>query len=460
LIDERITVGHFEIDLAERLLFRDGTRVHVRPQVMTALCFFVRHSDRVVSRRELCAAMWPGGNEDDQLLNSLVRDLRKVLGDDPTSAACLETIPRRGYRFTGLSTCRVPSRPRHRALRIAASLLIALTIAVTASQFSNRGAGAQRVTDLSMAAQHNFKEGVALFRAGERLQSRSLFRSVVDAYPDFPDANLWLARTYTSNWGAGIGDAKIAMPLLRRTIQLKPGIPEAWIELGKVAMMTELDAAEGASHARRALQIDPGNLDARVLLIDMLLALGEADEAVIVANELESLDPLRLAPMGAQGWISYMAGQFEAAIRQCEIALDIGLGAQSARGCLYEAHVAIGENDAALVYAADYMAADGAPEAVIATVIDRDTDESIKRFLEWRLTKARNVAAKGGDSYQVAVTLQQLGRSDAALEELKTLVRQRRYPAIAFIASDPRLRGLVADASQVDALAVAGRQTL
>ena len=458
--DERKPFGNFEIDLAERLLFRGGVRVPVRPQVMNALCFLVNNSDRVIRRHELCNAVWPGGIVDDQSLNGLIRDLRKVLDDDSSCPTYLETIPRRGYRFTCVATSDVPRQSRNRRFRAAAAIIALVATGVTVSQITDWGSEPQRLTELSASAQHTFKEGIAEYRSGERLRSRELFRSVVDANPDFPDANLWLAKTYTSNWGADIGDAAVAEPLLHRAVRLKPGIAEAWVELGKIAMITELDAAEGAELARRALQIDPGNLDAHVLLIDMLLALGDAEAAVAVAQDLEAIDPLRLAPMGAQGWISYMAGRFDEAIRQCETALGIGLGTQSARGCLYEANVAIGALDAALNHATEFMTAAGAPPELIASVIDDDAEASQRRFLEWRLARAQEEVAQGGDTYQVAITLQQLGRSDAALEELKTLVRERRYPAIAFIASDPRLRGLADGAGQIDALAAASRQTL
>ena len=52
--------GNFELDTELFELRRDGEPCTVEPQVFDLLVYLVRHSDRIVSRRELLDTLWSG----------------------------------------------------------------------------------------------------------------------------------------------------------------------------------------------------------------------------------------------------------------------------------------------------------------------------------------------------------------------------------------------------------------
>src|SRR6185436_3496494 len=89
----------FRIDAGERVLFGARGAVPLTPKAFDTLLFLVENRGRIVSRDELLARIWPGTFVGDNTLAQNISTLRKVLGTN--SAALLQTVPKRGYRFTG-----------------------------------------------------------------------------------------------------------------------------------------------------------------------------------------------------------------------------------------------------------------------------------------------------------------------------------------------------------------------
>jgi eukaryotic-like serine/threonine-protein kinase len=88
----------FTLDLDRGGLVRGTEEVRLRPKVFDALRYLVLNNNRLVSKDELIRALWTDSFvTDDSLVQCLV-ELRRALGDE--AAACLKTVPRRGYIFT------------------------------------------------------------------------------------------------------------------------------------------------------------------------------------------------------------------------------------------------------------------------------------------------------------------------------------------------------------------------
>src|SRR5215213_9421369 len=87
------------MDAGERLLFGDAGPIPLTPKAFDTLLFLVENSGRVVTRDELLARVWPGTFVGENTLAQNISTLRKVMGAN--GAALLETVPKRGYRFTG-----------------------------------------------------------------------------------------------------------------------------------------------------------------------------------------------------------------------------------------------------------------------------------------------------------------------------------------------------------------------
>ncbi len=91
--------GPFRIDLANRLLLRDGEAVPLPPKVIEILIVLVENAGRVLEKDELMNRLWPDCYVEEGNLSQLIFQLRKALGESASRQQYIETIPKRGYRF-------------------------------------------------------------------------------------------------------------------------------------------------------------------------------------------------------------------------------------------------------------------------------------------------------------------------------------------------------------------------
>jgi len=99
--------GRFALDTSERVLRRDGAPVPLTPKAVDTLIALVQKSGRIVDKSELMTTVWPDTFVGEDSLTRNVSALRKVLGDD-FSEEFIETVARRGYRFTAKVSERQP----------------------------------------------------------------------------------------------------------------------------------------------------------------------------------------------------------------------------------------------------------------------------------------------------------------------------------------------------------------
>jgi two-component system KDP operon response regulator KdpE len=98
--DPIVRAGNVEIDLARRLVKRDGVEVHLTPTEYGILRFLAQHPDRVVTHGHLLRAVLGVGYEDaGSSLRVFVSTLRKKLEADPSEPKIIVTEPGVGYRL-------------------------------------------------------------------------------------------------------------------------------------------------------------------------------------------------------------------------------------------------------------------------------------------------------------------------------------------------------------------------
>jgi TolB-like protein/DNA-binding winged helix-turn-helix (wHTH) protein len=93
----------FELDFSGRELRKSGLRLRCQEQPLQVLAALLEKPGVLITREELRQRVW---SEDtfvdfDHALNTAVKKLRNVLGDDADAPRYIETVPRRGYRFIG-----------------------------------------------------------------------------------------------------------------------------------------------------------------------------------------------------------------------------------------------------------------------------------------------------------------------------------------------------------------------
>jgi len=92
----------FQLDPERLELRRDGRPVALRPNVVRALAVLLAQGDRLVPAEELRHRLWGEQHlEWPNALHQVVRELRRVLGDDARRPRFVATVPRLGYRFVG-----------------------------------------------------------------------------------------------------------------------------------------------------------------------------------------------------------------------------------------------------------------------------------------------------------------------------------------------------------------------
>ncbi len=90
----------FRVDAHERVLFCDGKPVPLAPKVFDTLLVLLENNGHVLEKRELMNAIWPESFVEEVNLAHNISVLRKVLGESSNNGNFIETIPKRGYRFT------------------------------------------------------------------------------------------------------------------------------------------------------------------------------------------------------------------------------------------------------------------------------------------------------------------------------------------------------------------------
>lgn len=99
---ERLRFGPFELDPVSGELFRNDLPLSLQPQPFRVLHLLASRSGELVTREELRQALWADGTtvDFDQGLNYCIRQIRAVLGESAGEPRYIETLPKRGYRFT------------------------------------------------------------------------------------------------------------------------------------------------------------------------------------------------------------------------------------------------------------------------------------------------------------------------------------------------------------------------
>ena len=94
------TFGKIEIDLAKRLVKREGTAVHLTPTEYQLLEALVTNPGKLLTHRWLLSRVWGGAYGDEShYVRVYVAQLRRKLEDDPSRPRWILTEPGLGYRW-------------------------------------------------------------------------------------------------------------------------------------------------------------------------------------------------------------------------------------------------------------------------------------------------------------------------------------------------------------------------
>ena len=135
------TFGDFEFDDRRRRLTSGGHPVRLNGQALDLLCLLLERPGALITRDEIERRLWSDWNVNvDHSLDVVVSRLRAVLGDRSPSPRYIETVSRKGYRFSDVVTTKASdqpaSQPRHWSRRLATYAAIAILAAIVAILFA------------------------------------------------------------------------------------------------------------------------------------------------------------------------------------------------------------------------------------------------------------------------------------------------------------------------------------
>jgi TolB-like protein/DNA-binding winged helix-turn-helix (wHTH) protein/Tfp pilus assembly protein PilF len=259
------------------------------------------------------------------------------------------------------------------------------------------------------------------------------------AYAGLSDA--WLRR--------GFGTKEVELPAraaAMKAVALDEQLAEAHLSLANIKLLYDWDWAGADRENRRALELDPGSLDAHIYRGQLLMMLGRNDEAIREGRTAVQLDPFSSASQAALGLFLRFADRYEEAVPYLQRGVELEPQSIQANMRLGRVYAKLGRYDEALVQfqrvqelapTADYGRA-GIARVYAATGRQREA----RQILAGLKTAA----------YDVALAYVTLGDREATFNVLKKAVAEHREteplvfraePEFASLHSDPRWPALL-----------------
>jgi Tol biopolymer transport system component/DNA-binding winged helix-turn-helix (wHTH) protein len=96
--------GVYRLDARECRLWHGDVLIALPPKAFDLLRVLVQHAGQLMEKEALLRAVWPNTFVEEGNLSVHISALRKVFSKESSDSAFIETIPKRGYRFTAAVT--------------------------------------------------------------------------------------------------------------------------------------------------------------------------------------------------------------------------------------------------------------------------------------------------------------------------------------------------------------------
>jgi DNA-binding winged helix-turn-helix (wHTH) protein len=113
----RLSFGLFSVDLRAGELYRGKRKIKVQQLPLQVLGALLENPGEVVEREALKSRLWSGDMfvDFEHGLNTAIKKLRQALGDSSAKPRYIQTLPKKGYRFTGKLQGTIEKSPAKRA---------------------------------------------------------------------------------------------------------------------------------------------------------------------------------------------------------------------------------------------------------------------------------------------------------------------------------------------------------
>jgi DNA-binding winged helix-turn-helix (wHTH) protein len=402
--------GPFRLDTAECLLLREGERVPLEPQVYRTLVALVENCQHLSRKEWLLEQVWGDTHVEEGGLTRNISVLRRVLGE-----GYIETAAKRGYRFVAET-----------------AELSAGTESPEAYQLYIKG-----------RYQWNQRSEAGLKKATE------YFARAIETDPAYARAYSGLADSYTTlGYLSHLAPRDVfpkANEAATRALELDATLTEPHTSLAYVRLYYDWDWMEAETAFRRAITLNPNYATAHHWYAVYLTAMGLFEQARAAIGRAQALDPTSLMINTDLGFVLYYSRQYDAAIKQLQMVIEMNpefplahfwLGRAYQEKTMYE--------DAIAEFRRTETVLHGWPVVRAATGYVQGVSGRRGEALETlgalkRLAKERYVTP-----YGVALVHAGLGEKDQALVWLDRALEDRSHWLV-WLKLDPRLDTLRSD---------------
>jgi DNA-binding winged helix-turn-helix (wHTH) protein len=97
----RYRFDEFVLDVPDRQLWRDGSRVDLNARYLDALVLLLRERGKLIGKDRFFDEVWADVVVSDSALSQCIKEIRRLLGDDASNPRYIQTVQGYGYRFIG-----------------------------------------------------------------------------------------------------------------------------------------------------------------------------------------------------------------------------------------------------------------------------------------------------------------------------------------------------------------------
>jgi tetratricopeptide (TPR) repeat protein len=281
-------------------------------------------------------------------------------------------------------------------------------------------------------------------------QALACFSEALRVDPRFAPAHAGMARvhiaraaTYRERPRTALEEARAAA---KRAVELDPGHSQGHLAMGDVRWMLEWDWRGAEASYLQAIALNPSEESTHRRYGTMLIAASRPEEAIRETSRACEADPLCLVVNTTSAFTHYLAGDFRGALDRCHRITDIDPEHLSAREIVGLVYLQTGNTRDALAVLEAAHAAGPRDRALGASLVharavagDRAAAEALAAEIE-RGDRGRYLSP-----FHLALARVGLGNVDGAFAALEQAVADAD-PALAYLAVEPRLAPLRADA--------------
>ena len=290
------------------------------------------------------------------------------------------------------------------------------------------------------------------------------FRQAVGLDPGYALAYTGLANAYSwrAAFTSGADDEfyEKARELARKALELDANLADAHASLGWVQYSYDWDWAAAERSFRRALELDPENVDAHQYYARLLTTLGRYTEGLAEIDRARELDP-RSADLGVPHYaILEKRGEFDEAIKVLRASLEMDGDARFVQRGLGKLYLIKGDHAEVIRMAGELFPNPEEPDfawaSMLATAYGRAGQPDRAALVQRRL---KTLAERDPKSlYFLAMHYAETGRADEALAALDRCLELREdrmswtkdEPRFDAIKNDPRFRALLRRMNIID----------